>query len=1014
MYDSITPPEGSGLPVLVSLRGGSKKDTCPDCRQKRFKPYVYNDSQEPVNPDLYGRCDRENSCGYHEHPNQDKDFSPAQNRKAKPQLPPTKTVYPTTEYIVNLARNQNTNLHKAFRRLGVTNQHFEKWGLGGDSYGNTAFIIKGKGKALNAQFVKYAKDGHREKSRNPWFMGGSYLINQGLINRDKKANWGDFYAFERTFYGSHAFDSNKPTCIVEAPKTALLAAFFFPAYNWLATFGSNGITSFDYFIKQFPKSYKLPVYYLPDNDDAGKKSKTRVNLAALEDARGHKGQFHTVQLFPDSEPGYDLADAIVYDNYRDILQLAKALPVGYRLDIADFVTDDKIFNYVRETYSSNLLSALTAQMGMAKTGAAFLEFYLQKKAGHTGKKIIALPNNLSMRQKVQEFSCKENNVYGIELDIIAYNGDMDYTDRQFLSAYDVVVVWYERLSEIELGPDDLVIVDEAHKITQKGKLFNQIMNGIEKAISCGAKVRFMTGTPDRELYRALGIFEHEVRATNPKHRHVNIVPLSKAGKVGYNTSQAGVLYMEQSVRWVKKHAKEADKVYPVFLNNKEHLRQVAKILGNKLYRIVICNKDQKEEEFFKRLADTGTIEKDGRPIVFLTTSVFAEASRLKEYVGRAAFFGQDHEENVAQFTGRSQITDAIITDWYIALQKAKSYTKSYEQFRAPAFEDYEREKPFWALAKIEVSKGHTFSFHGQKLSTEYYAAISHLFMPDGSFNELRCFADYKEERFRNSSLEQTSKRLEAFCSVALCDVVDIDISEEITEGHEAGKAAKALAEAEAFTLIRENLQYAVYFYSHSCKGKNRKAAKDLLELGNRALSESEEYREYRLRIKRNSHTADKLIKVMGSFVYLRSVGFTGDEQLINIIEAGKHRALKKNIDKLCLLTFPLTTPGQILDAQYLRGCIDAFKEERYTPKQIKKVIAGYLTKFSSIKEKNPTALFKQVFDWTPGNKGGRGYRIKGVKTWELLSEEYGLGYTFSYSIDNKEKCTTVLPDRAPF
>ena len=48
------------------LRGGSAKEVCPNCGQRTFVPYV--DDAEQIVGELYGRCDRENKCGYYRYP----------------------------------------------------------------------------------------------------------------------------------------------------------------------------------------------------------------------------------------------------------------------------------------------------------------------------------------------------------------------------------------------------------------------------------------------------------------------------------------------------------------------------------------------------------------------------------------------------------------------------------------------------------------------------------------------------------------------------------------------------------------------------------------------------------------------------------------------------------------------------------------------------------------------------------------------------------------------------------
>ena len=46
------------------LRKGSRKEICPNCGQKRFVPYVSAADGKTLAGAQYGRCDREQHCGY--------------------------------------------------------------------------------------------------------------------------------------------------------------------------------------------------------------------------------------------------------------------------------------------------------------------------------------------------------------------------------------------------------------------------------------------------------------------------------------------------------------------------------------------------------------------------------------------------------------------------------------------------------------------------------------------------------------------------------------------------------------------------------------------------------------------------------------------------------------------------------------------------------------------------------------------------------------------------------------
>ena len=54
-----------------TLRKGGGKMICPKCGQRRFVPYVSTLDGKTLAGSEYGRCDREQSCGYQLYPGKD-------------------------------------------------------------------------------------------------------------------------------------------------------------------------------------------------------------------------------------------------------------------------------------------------------------------------------------------------------------------------------------------------------------------------------------------------------------------------------------------------------------------------------------------------------------------------------------------------------------------------------------------------------------------------------------------------------------------------------------------------------------------------------------------------------------------------------------------------------------------------------------------------------------------------------------------------------------------------------
>lgn len=318
------------------LDRSAKKFECPGCGKKSFVKFKYTGTNTYVEGN-YGRCDHENSCGSFPKPWEDEAFKPQTNFE-KVDKPEAQVVRPAEAYYNPILNSHTSNFHQFCRNmLKISERHFALWYVG-TYYSKTVFGYANREKAiLNLKFVAYTPEGKRDKSKDaegnlknfPHYLGKAYLKKWGHIQpneKDKEKNWQDFFQFERCFYGLHLWDPEKPTCIVESEKTAFLASFFFPGYNWLATGGNNGLK-----FEQFGvfRGYEKPIVNLTDNDKAGaEKSKTIQWLHKLSEMRPDPEQIRSLNIFTDKPESWDLADAIIYDGYREEDQLTADIKGG--------------------------------------------------------------------------------------------------------------------------------------------------------------------------------------------------------------------------------------------------------------------------------------------------------------------------------------------------------------------------------------------------------------------------------------------------------------------------------------------------------------------------------------------------------------------------------------------------------------------------------------------------------------------------------------------------------------
>ena len=265
------------------LDKNTKKGICPKCGKSGKFQYYKN------LPQNYGRCERINSCGYHNKPNNEspetiKELNKMVNQtlEYKTVAPEPTIIYPEKNYIDAILKNQNSNFHKfCINTLKITPEHLTNWGVGAEN-DYTCFVLQNKKKVLNLKKTFFFENCKRDKKINPLYLipkkGTKYLM---------------------CLFGEHLL-SDKIVCLVESEKTAVIASYFYPQFDWLATGGSSGLS-----VDKVQVLLKKQVYYLPDADNAGRKN------ATLDKLKKYNVAFKIVDLYPERMDGYDLADAII-------------------------------------------------------------------------------------------------------------------------------------------------------------------------------------------------------------------------------------------------------------------------------------------------------------------------------------------------------------------------------------------------------------------------------------------------------------------------------------------------------------------------------------------------------------------------------------------------------------------------------------------------------------------------------------------------------------------------------
>lgn len=259
---------GSENEYRYTLEKGSRKHRCPQCGKQKFVRYIDTQTGEYL-PERYGRCDREQDCGYHLNPYKDGYSREAEGettarvwipRRLQAPPPPKPTAAPVmvpdevyrpfeaaglcSGFVRNLRQNvpfpfPDTDISKVVRlyRLGAVS--------GGYMTGAVCFpYIDTHGNIRAVQVMQYDETNHKTKATFLHALlrgcGGDWV--QDYKKQDKLIT---------CLFGAHLLKQypHNPVALVEAPKTAVVGTLYhgFPDESsnnpvWVASFNKSSFT----------------------------------------------------------------------------------------------------------------------------------------------------------------------------------------------------------------------------------------------------------------------------------------------------------------------------------------------------------------------------------------------------------------------------------------------------------------------------------------------------------------------------------------------------------------------------------------------------------------------------------------------------------------------------------------------------------------------------------------------------------------------------------------------------
>ncbi|WP_301394596.1 DUF6371 domain-containing protein, partial [uncultured Duncaniella sp.] len=240
--------------ILQPYKGVGSRHCCPACHKKRcFSRYIDTEKQISF-PDDVGRCDHEQSCGYHLTPKEYFEHNPeakplhsdftapsAWRAKQTEQRKPTSFIAAET-VAQTLHGYEKNNLYLFLRsKFGAEDalRLMKDYRVGTSKHwpGSCVFWQTDiKGCVRTGKVMLYdADNGKRVKHPFNHVTWVHSLLKLPDFN------------LRQCFFGEHLLPMNrgKPVAIVESEKTALVAAYYLPEYVWLASGGKNGCFNSD-------------------------------------------------------------------------------------------------------------------------------------------------------------------------------------------------------------------------------------------------------------------------------------------------------------------------------------------------------------------------------------------------------------------------------------------------------------------------------------------------------------------------------------------------------------------------------------------------------------------------------------------------------------------------------------------------------------------------------------------------------------------------------------------------
>lgn len=310
--------------ALARYQGMTTKCICPNCGKRSFVRYIDTATGQVLSEDC-GRCDHEQSCGYHYTPRQFFSDNPQEwQERASTRVPYIYKPQPDTVDFGHVSIWDSRQ--RGYEKYGSDFAQALGYYFDTETVHRLVdiFHLQSYGEHRNVMFPNIDKNGIVRDIAVVGYKSDLHRNNIGFYYRGHKA-WQERmqaqhpngYKYGFCFYGEHLLPRYPwmPVALAESQKSAAVCSAVYPEFIWLATCGSNRFKS-EYCTPL--KGRKVVVY-----PDKGCEAKWGATADALR-AKGYDISLNPImQKFPQYGDNSDICDVVLDELRQRKLPLSK-------------------------------------------------------------------------------------------------------------------------------------------------------------------------------------------------------------------------------------------------------------------------------------------------------------------------------------------------------------------------------------------------------------------------------------------------------------------------------------------------------------------------------------------------------------------------------------------------------------------------------------------------------------------------------------------------------------------